>query len=192
MATITTTTTTTMTMTTKVFSSVELVLMLLSMYTYVTRDIRTAVMFLLEIVFGYEPATRTFGRKPTVHEVRTLFEPLSALALCHSAEYTLEEIQTETDALAMVSGILHPVLIRLSPAEFAEIHNKADDAVDIMLYTPLSELQHLVSQWASDARSNTKLDNWLEWSRTYLHPGETDIKPVVNNVTGYSTFSVIG
>ncbi|KAH7337160.1 hypothetical protein B0J17DRAFT_455942 [Rhizoctonia solani] len=174
----TTVTTNATTMANRVFSSVELVLMLLSMYACVTRDIRTTVMFLLEIVFGYEPLTRKFGRKPSVHEVRTLFEPLSALALFHSTEYTLEDIQTEADALVMVSAILRPILIRLSPAEFAEIHNKADDAVDIMIYTPLSELQQLVAQWASDARSNTKLDNWLEWSRTYLQAGETDIKPV--------------
>ena len=38
---------------TKIFNSVELVLMLMSMFACVTRDIRTTVMFLLEIVFGY-------------------------------------------------------------------------------------------------------------------------------------------
>ncbi|CAE6476609.1 unnamed protein product [Rhizoctonia solani] len=173
----TTTTITTATTATKMFDSVELVLMLMSMYACVTRDIRTAVMFLLEIVFGYEPLTKKFGRKPKVHEVKTLFDPLSALAQFHSAEYTLEDIQNEADAMAMVSDILKPILIRLSPAEFAEIHNKADDAVEIMLCTPLSELQDLVTQWASEARSDVKFHSWLEWSRRHLHPGQVDIKP---------------
>ncbi|KAJ1303162.1 hypothetical protein OPQ81_011363 [Rhizoctonia solani] len=174
----TTTTTTTTTVPNKMFNSVELVLMLLSMYSCVTKDIRTTVMFLLEIVFGYEPLTRKFGRKPKVHEVRTLFEPLSALAQFHSAEFTLEDIQNETGALAMVSEILKPILTRLSLAEFAEIHKKADDAVEIMINTPLSELQALVAKWASDARSDAKFHSWLEWARIYLHPGQTDFKPV--------------
>ncbi|KAG8726930.1 hypothetical protein FRC11_014203, partial [Ceratobasidium sp. 423] len=125
-----------------------------------------------------DPLTRKFGRKPKIHEVRTLFDPLSALAQFHGAEYTLDDIQTEADAMAMVLDILRPILIRLSPAEFAEIHKKADDAVEIMLYTPLSELQELVTQWASEARSDAKFHNWLEWSRLYLSPGQTDFKPV--------------
>ncbi|EUC63251.1 hypothetical protein RSOL_487050 [Rhizoctonia solani AG-3 Rhs1AP] len=177
-ATTATSTATTYTVPMKVFNSVELVLMLMSMFTCVTKDIRTTVMFLLEIVFGYEPLTRRFVRKPKVHEVRTLFEPLSALALSHCTEYTLDNIQTKADALAMVSAILQPILIRLTPAEFAEIHNKADDAVEIMIYTPLSEIQDMVAQWASDARMDSKFYNWLEWSRCYAPAGQTDIKPV--------------
>ncbi|CUA69495.1 hypothetical protein RSOLAG22IIIB_14035 [Rhizoctonia solani] len=173
-----TATTTTSTVATKMFNSVELVLMLMSMFACVTKDVRTTVMFLLEIVFGYEPLTRRFGRKPKVHEVRTLFQPLSALATLHCAEYTLEDIQTEADALAMVFAILRPILVFLTPAEFAEIHKKADDAIDLMICAPLSEVQDTVARWAADARSDVKFRNWLEWSRDYAPSGQTDIKPV--------------
>ncbi|KAF8749525.1 hypothetical protein RHS01_09993 [Rhizoctonia solani] len=103
--------------TTETFSSVEFVLMLLSMYACVTKEVRTTVMFLLEIVFGYEPLRRRYGREPRLHEVQTLFEPLLELARIHGAEYKREDIQTkedEQDAMGMVTGILRPILIRLS------------------------------------------------------------------------------
>ncbi|QRW20036.1 hypothetical protein RhiXN_09013 [Rhizoctonia solani] len=164
--------------TTETFSSVEFVLMLLSMYACVTKEVRTTVMFLLEIVFGYEPLRRRYGREPRLHEVQTLFEPLLELARIHGAEYKREDIQTKEDAMGMVTGILRPILIRLSAAEFAEIHSKADEAVDIMLCASAREIEEMIAEWTCEARANAKLQNWLEWSRTYLYPDQMDMKPV--------------
>ncbi|CEL62743.1 hypothetical protein RSOLAG1IB_05100 [Rhizoctonia solani AG-1 IB] len=65
----------------------------------------------------------------------------------------------------------------LQSVELLEIHSKAHEEVDIMVYTLIFEIKDIIAQRMREARLNMKLRNWLEWSPVYLYPGKMDIKP---------------
>ncbi|KAB5587582.1 hypothetical protein CTheo_8979 [Ceratobasidium theobromae] len=166
------------------FNSVEFALMLLSMFISVTKQNRSAVMFLFEVALSYDKSTGEFRKTNGVLEsVRRMFEPLRALGVFHGVTYEMENIKTTSVGVITcgwpgASGVLtwmgrvigctgdvkspeRQTDELVQEAEVEAIRKSLAEGLELLEFTPVGRIQEMVNEWTRKAKTDGRFEDWF-------------------------------
>ncbi|KAH7338372.1 hypothetical protein B0J17DRAFT_662267 [Rhizoctonia solani] len=169
-------------------TALELVLTFLTMFGPVTKESLTAVCVLFEAVLGYNEKTGKFD-KDAVKKARGVAYQLCILAENYGVMCEPERLETVGGRRAILSIILGPIVEHLASHDLEEMRNSAVEAMMIVTFKPLDEVQAMVNAWAQQAiREGTYQTRVSAWTGRSMEPfDQVDTNDAVLNSTTHTS-----
>ncbi|CAE6475569.1 unnamed protein product [Rhizoctonia solani] len=144
-------------------TALELVLTFLTMFGPVTKESLAAVCVLFEAVLSYDYAKGKFD-KDSVKKVYGVAEHLLAMAELYGVKCESKQLETPGGRRAILRVILGPVLDGFTLESWEEIRNDGVEAMMVLTFKSLDEVQDMVDVWAEqaieDGRYQSRVYSW--------------------------------
>ncbi|CAE6475415.1 unnamed protein product [Rhizoctonia solani] len=130
-------------------TALELVLTFLTMFGPATKESLAAVCVLFEAVVRYDYEKSKFDKDTA--KVCRANNHLIAMAELYGVQCDLKQLATPGGRRAILRVILGPVIEGLSLDDLEQIRNNAVEAMVLLTFKPLDEVQDIVTKWANQA-----------------------------------------
>ncbi|KAJ1299310.1 hypothetical protein OPQ81_011054 [Rhizoctonia solani] len=159
-------------------TALELVLTFLTMFGPVTKESVAAVCVLFEAVLSYDYERGKFD-KDAVKKVCGVADHLIAMAEFYGIKCDAKQLGTPGGRRAILRVILGPVIEELAPEGLERMRNDAVEAMMVLTFKPLDEVQDMLTMWAKqaigDGRYQTRVHIWTGLPMGLLkEAGETE------------------
>ncbi|CAE6404163.1 unnamed protein product [Rhizoctonia solani] len=144
-------------------TALELVLTFLTMFGPVTKESLAAVCVLFEAVLGYDYVKGKFD-KDAVKKVCGVADHLLAMVELYGVNCEPRQLETPGGRRAILRVIVGPMLQGLTPESLEQVRNDAVEAMMVLTFKSIDEVQDMVDVWAKqaieDGRYQSRVYSW--------------------------------